>query len=119
MYELRVISQFAAAHQLREFVGKCEALHGHNWKVEVYVTGTIFPQSSPCHIHFHLPVVSVQCLTFPDKFPQLMGCGELGYDLQLIHGLPFILSALSIYSSLGFTTLGALAINHNTGASAV
>ncbi len=40
MYELKVISQFAAAHQLREFVGKCEALHGHNWKIEVYVTGT-------------------------------------------------------------------------------
>ena len=39
MYELRIISQFAAAHQLREFVGKCEELHGHNWKVEVYVTG--------------------------------------------------------------------------------
>jgi len=39
MYELKVISQFAAAHQLREFVGKCEELHGHNWKVEVYVTG--------------------------------------------------------------------------------
>ena len=39
MYELKTISQFAAAHQLREFVGKCEELHGHNWKVEVYVTG--------------------------------------------------------------------------------
>ena len=39
MYELKVISQFAAAHQLREFVGKCEELHGHNWKVEVYVAG--------------------------------------------------------------------------------
>ncbi len=39
MYELKIISQFAAAHQLREFHGKCEQLHGHNWKVEVYVTG--------------------------------------------------------------------------------
>ena len=39
MYELKVISQFAAAHQLRGFVGKCEGLHGHNWKVEAYVTG--------------------------------------------------------------------------------
>ncbi len=39
MYELKIISQFAAAHQLKEFVGKCEELHGHNWKVEVYVTG--------------------------------------------------------------------------------
>jgi len=39
VYELKIISQFAAAHQLREFNGKCERLHGHNWKVEVYVTG--------------------------------------------------------------------------------
>ncbi len=39
MYELKIISQFAGAHQLRNFGGKCEALHGHNWKIEVYVTG--------------------------------------------------------------------------------
>ena len=39
MYELKIISQFSAAHQLREYEGKCENLHGHNWKVEVSVTG--------------------------------------------------------------------------------
>lgn len=39
MYELKIISQFAAAHQLRGFHGKCEQLHGHNWKIEVCVTG--------------------------------------------------------------------------------
>ena len=39
MYELKIISQFAAAHQLREFEGKCENLHGHNWKIEVTVCG--------------------------------------------------------------------------------
>jgi 6-pyruvoyltetrahydropterin/6-carboxytetrahydropterin synthase len=38
MYELKVKSHFAAAHNLREFYGKCEDLHGHNWLVEVYVT---------------------------------------------------------------------------------
>ncbi|MFP4086115.1 MAG: 6-carboxytetrahydropterin synthase QueD [Desulfobacteraceae bacterium] len=40
MYELKIISDFAAAHQLREFEGGCERLHGHNWKVEVHVKGT-------------------------------------------------------------------------------
>lgn len=40
MYELKITSRFAAAHQLREFKGGCENLHGHNWKVEVCVTGT-------------------------------------------------------------------------------
>jgi len=39
MYELKIVSQFAAAHQLREYQGGCENLHGHNWKVEVFVKG--------------------------------------------------------------------------------
>ncbi len=39
MYELKIIAQMAAAHQLREFSGKCEKLHGHNWKIEVTVAG--------------------------------------------------------------------------------
>jgi 6-pyruvoyltetrahydropterin/6-carboxytetrahydropterin synthase len=38
-FELKVISSFAAAHNLREFRGKCENLHGHNWKVEVVLRG--------------------------------------------------------------------------------
>jgi 6-pyruvoyltetrahydropterin/6-carboxytetrahydropterin synthase len=28
---------FASAHQLRGYQGKCENLHGHNWKVQVFV----------------------------------------------------------------------------------
>ena len=39
MYELKIITHFAAAHRLENFYGKCEALHGHNWKVEVYLQG--------------------------------------------------------------------------------
>jgi len=39
MYEVKVIDQFSAAHKLREYEGKCENLHGHNWKVEVCVRG--------------------------------------------------------------------------------
>jgi len=38
MYELTVTARFAAAHQLREYSGKCENLHGHNWKVEAIVS---------------------------------------------------------------------------------
>ena len=37
MYELQVDGEFAAAHFLRGYEGKCENLHGHNWKVEVRV----------------------------------------------------------------------------------
>ncbi len=39
MYELKIITQFSAAHRLANFYGKCEALHGHNWKVEVNLLG--------------------------------------------------------------------------------
>ena len=37
MYRLMVESGFAAAHQLKEYEGKCEDLHGHNWRVQVMV----------------------------------------------------------------------------------
>ncbi|NVM23183.1 MAG: 6-carboxytetrahydropterin synthase QueD [Desulfobacterales bacterium] len=37
MYELKVITNFSAAHQLKNFQGACENLHGHNWKIEVHV----------------------------------------------------------------------------------
>jgi 6-pyruvoyltetrahydropterin/6-carboxytetrahydropterin synthase len=39
LFEVRIICDFAAAHLLRNFRGKCEHLHGHNWKVEVVVRG--------------------------------------------------------------------------------
>lgn len=38
MYEITIRTEFAAAHSLRNYRGACEALHGHNWKVEVSVT---------------------------------------------------------------------------------
>ena len=34
MYEIKVRSDFSAAHNLRNYHGKCENLHGHNWKIE-------------------------------------------------------------------------------------
>lgn len=39
MYEVMIEEEFSAAHALRGYKGKCENLHGHNWKVEVYVRG--------------------------------------------------------------------------------
>jgi 6-pyruvoyltetrahydropterin/6-carboxytetrahydropterin synthase len=39
MYELKVTTHFAAAHQLKLVALKCENLHGHNWKIEVYLKG--------------------------------------------------------------------------------
>lgn len=35
MYEVEVIETFSAAHRLRDYNGKCEHLHGHNYRVHV------------------------------------------------------------------------------------
>jgi len=40
MYELSVFSHFSGAHRLRSLHGRCEKLHGHNWKVEVCITSS-------------------------------------------------------------------------------
>lgn len=37
MYEIFIDDSFAAAHQIREYNGDCENMHGHNWKVKVVV----------------------------------------------------------------------------------
>jgi 6-pyruvoyltetrahydropterin/6-carboxytetrahydropterin synthase len=37
MYKITVLSHFSGAHRLRYLHGKCEELHGHNWKIEVSV----------------------------------------------------------------------------------
>jgi 6-pyruvoyltetrahydropterin/6-carboxytetrahydropterin synthase len=34
MYDIKVKGSFSAAHNLRNYKGKCEHLHGHNWAVE-------------------------------------------------------------------------------------
>lgn len=39
MFELKVKTHFAAAHKLAMVGEKCENLHGHNWDIEVYVSG--------------------------------------------------------------------------------
>lgn len=38
MYDLMVEADFSAAHQLRGYKGKCEDLHGHNWRVQIVVS---------------------------------------------------------------------------------
>ena len=35
MFEVEIIANFSAAHRLRNYQGKCERLHGHNYRVHV------------------------------------------------------------------------------------
>ena len=39
MYEVMIESSFSAAHQLKEYNGKCENLHGHNWRIQIWIRG--------------------------------------------------------------------------------
>ncbi len=39
MFQVRVEDNFAAAHFLVNFHGKCENLHGHNYRVRVFAEG--------------------------------------------------------------------------------
>ncbi len=45
MYRLTIHTHFAAAHNLRNYQGDCENLHGHNWKVEVTVAARELDQA--------------------------------------------------------------------------
>lgn len=39
MYEITVEETFAAGHALRNYRGKCENVHGHNYRVQVTLAG--------------------------------------------------------------------------------
>jgi 6-pyruvoyltetrahydropterin/6-carboxytetrahydropterin synthase len=37
MYRIKIEGVFSSAHNLKGYKGKCEELHGHNWRIEVAV----------------------------------------------------------------------------------
>ena len=43
-YDLKIVTDFASAHTLRDYPGDCSRMHGHNWKVEVEVKATQLDQ---------------------------------------------------------------------------
>ena len=38
-FEVMIERNFSSAHQLRGYKGKCENLHGHNYRVEIFARG--------------------------------------------------------------------------------
>lgn len=40
LFEVMIERHFSSAHQLRGYKGKCENLHGHNYKIEIYARGS-------------------------------------------------------------------------------
>jgi 6-pyruvoyltetrahydropterin/6-carboxytetrahydropterin synthase len=57
MYEVSIDETFAAAHNLRNYHGKCEDLHGHNYKVRVVVGGPALDSAGLLYDFVHLKQV--------------------------------------------------------------
>ena len=57
MYEIAVDETFAAAHNLREYHGKCEDLHGHNYKLRVVLEGKELDSTGLLYDFVHLKKV--------------------------------------------------------------
>lgn len=51
-YRLRIRDKFSAAHSLRNYNGKCENVHGHNFGVEIEVIGYILNPDTEILIDF-------------------------------------------------------------------
>ena len=45
MFVLKIVTDFASAHSLRDYPGDCSRLHGHNWQVEVMVSSQVLDES--------------------------------------------------------------------------
>ena len=45
MYELTVEREFSSGHYLRNYHGRCENPHGHNYKVRITLTGAELDQA--------------------------------------------------------------------------
>ncbi|MGA8035676.1 MAG: 6-carboxytetrahydropterin synthase QueD [Candidatus Acidiferrales bacterium] len=57
MFEVSVDDSFAAAHNLRNYKGKCENLHGHNYKVRVTLAGKELDATGLLYDFVHLKQV--------------------------------------------------------------
>jgi 6-pyruvoyltetrahydropterin/6-carboxytetrahydropterin synthase len=57
MFEVWVDEQFAAAHNLRNYKGKCENLHGHNYKVRINLAGPQLDETGLLYDFVHLKQV--------------------------------------------------------------
>ncbi len=54
MFELMVEDSFSAAHQLLKSKTPCENLHGHNWRIQLFVRGRKLDKKVGWVMDFHL-----------------------------------------------------------------
>ncbi len=52
LWRLTIRGEFASAHALRHYQGKCESLHGHNYAVEMVVEGETLTHDTELVVDF-------------------------------------------------------------------
>ena len=57
MYELIIKSEFSAAHHLRNYKGKCEQVHGHNYLVDLFISAQTIGKSGLLMDFTHIKAV--------------------------------------------------------------
>ncbi len=63
MYEVEIIDAFSAAHRLRDYNGKCEHLHGHNYRVHVVARAQTLSAGGMVVDFVHFKTILAQVLT--------------------------------------------------------
>jgi 6-pyruvoyltetrahydropterin/6-carboxytetrahydropterin synthase len=65
VYRLRIETEFDAAHKIEGYQGKCAQLHGHTYKVEVFV---LSKQTDSIGITFDLRLLKEKLLGITGRF---------------------------------------------------
>ena len=102
MFEVSVDDSFAAAHNLRNYKGKCENLHGHNYKVRVVLTGPRLDDTGLLYDFVHLKQVMRAVLGALDHkyLNETKPFDELNPSAENIARLkPIIRSVLKLFSA--------------------
>ena len=88
MFSVRVQADFSAAHFLRDYNGKCENLHGHNYKVFAHVRGNELNEGGMLLDFSKLKAVLRQCCKTLDHTN--LNDFEVLNRIQVQNGLRFI-----------------------------
>jgi 6-pyruvoyltetrahydropterin/6-carboxytetrahydropterin synthase len=113
MYEISVEKHFDAAHYLRGYKGKCEAMHGHRYRVVVRIKATELDEIGLAydftelkgHLNDILSRFDHTCLNdiepFQDKNPSAENIAAAIYaELQKrLEGAPVTLAAVEAWES--------------------
>ncbi len=111
MFEITVKAYFAAAHHLKDYGGKCENIHGHNWNVEATLAGKDLNQIGMVEdfkklrasLNDVLDELDHQCLNdlsaFKDKNPTTENVAKYIYEQYQLKVAPVSVKKIRVWES--------------------